>query len=415
MGTNNTMVKVEGLWKKYCKSLQRSAFYTLADAARGALGLPSGTGRLRKAEFWALKQIGFELKRGECLGLIGPNGAGKSTLLKVISGMIEPDRGRVEVRGRVGALIQLGAGFHPQLTGRENIYVNGAILGMSRREIKRKFDSIVEFADIGDFLDTPIKFYSSGMLVRLGFAVAVHTEPDVLLVDEVLAVGDLGFRAKCYERMDELRSGPCALVFVSHTMSAIGRMCERVCYLEGGEPAYLGDTDEAISRYRSSQVSRRRTVTRPGLMDAAYVVEDVSFHDREGRRLDEVNTGETITVRIALRCNRPVGKGFANLAIRTAEGEFCSVCRSRLLDLSAVGPGQSIRFELELKDLPLLPGTYMINMGLLSRNKVGSLGTTPGPYLLTVKGRVDRPGVFDLPHSWRFSPPVRPAAQAMVQ
>ncbi len=180
-------------------------WYGFRDILRDTAGLHPKSDRLRRKEFWAVDDVSFELRKGETLGIIGPNGAGKTTLLKMLNGIVLPDKGSLRIKGRVGALIQVGAGFHPQLTGRENIYINGAILGMGKREIDKKFDAIVEFADIGDFLDTPVKHYSSGMFVRLGFAVAVHCEPEILLVDEVLAVGDTGFQTKCFNKIGELK------------------------------------------------------------------------------------------------------------------------------------------------------------------------------------------------------------------
>jgi len=200
---DDVVVKVEHVSKKYCKSLKRSMFYGVHDIGRNMVGLSAHSERLRDGEFWAVDDVSFELKKGETLGIIGPNGSGKTTLLKMLNGIFWPDKGKITVRGRVGALIAVGAGFHPLLTGRENININGAILGMSKKEINEKFDDIVEFADIGDFIDYPVKFYSSGMYVRLGFAVAVHCKPDILLVDEVLAVGDLGYTFKCYRKISE--------------------------------------------------------------------------------------------------------------------------------------------------------------------------------------------------------------------
>ena len=179
---NDVVIKVENVSKKYCKSLKHSMLYGMSDIGRNVLGLKSRSERLRDNEFWALDDISFEVKRGETLGLIGPNGSGKTTLLKMLNGIFWPDKGKITIKGKVGALIAVGAGFHPLLTGRENIYINAAILGMSKREIDKKFDAIVDFADIGDFLDSPVKHYSSGMYVRLGFAVAVHCDPDILLV-----------------------------------------------------------------------------------------------------------------------------------------------------------------------------------------------------------------------------------------
>ena len=252
MPSDDLLIRCEGISKKFCRELKRTMYYGIKDSVRRVLGRGALTDRLRKKEFWALDDISFELKRGECLGVIGGNGAGKSTLLKLLNGIIRPDKGRVSIRGRVGALIQIGAGFHPQLTGRENIYVNGEILGMSKSYIQKHFDSIVDFADIGDFLDTPVKFYSSGMHVRLGFAVAIHMQPDILLVDEILAVGDVGFRSKCYNAMYDL-SRSCAIILVSHSMNHIHRNCTSVMLLEKGKKRILSNaTHEAISQYYQS-------------------------------------------------------------------------------------------------------------------------------------------------------------------
>ena len=214
---DDVAIKVENVSKKYSKSLKRSMLYGIKDIARNTIGLSSNSDKLRKNEFWALDDISFEVKKGETLGIIGPNGSGKTTLLKMLNGIFWPDKGKITVKGKVGALIEVGAGFHPLLTGRENIYINAAILGMTKEEVDKKFDEIVEFADIGDFLDVPVKHYSSGMFVRLGFAVAVHCEPDILLVDEVLAVGDSSFRKKSSERMKHfIKNGNKSIVIVTH-------------------------------------------------------------------------------------------------------------------------------------------------------------------------------------------------------
>lgn len=203
MQENEVLVKVEGLSKKFCKDLKTSLWYGVKDLYNSTLGMKTGDS-LRKDEFWAVKDISFELRRGECLGLIGHNGAGKSTLLKILNGLINPDEGKVTIKGRVGALIELGAGFNPILTGRENIYNNGAVLGFSKSEIDLKIEEIIDFAEIRDFIDMPVQNYSSGMKVRLGFAVAAQIKPDVLIIDEVLAVGDLGFVLKCFKTIDTI-------------------------------------------------------------------------------------------------------------------------------------------------------------------------------------------------------------------
>jgi lipopolysaccharide transport system ATP-binding protein len=216
----------------------------------------AGTARSAdSAEFWALRDVSLEVRRGEVLGIVGRNGAGKSTLLKVLSRITEPTAGRIRLRGRVGSLLEVGTGFHPELTGRENIYLNGAILGMSRLEIRRKFDEIVDFAGVTRFLDTPVKRYSSGMYVRLAFAVAAHLEPEILIVDEVLAVGDAEFQKKCLGKMHDVASGGRTVLFVSHNLSAVAQLTERALILDAGSVHFLGPTEQALERYASTHAS----------------------------------------------------------------------------------------------------------------------------------------------------------------
>jgi lipopolysaccharide transport system ATP-binding protein len=231
--------------------LKRSLWYGVKDTLSDLTGRDGSTDKLRPAEFWALNNVSFELRRGECLGLIGRNGAGKTTLLKLLNGLIKPDNGRIEIRGRLGALIALGAGFNPILSGRENIYVNASVLGLSKREINRKLDSIIDFAEIGEFIDAPVQSYSSGMAVRLGFAVAVATEPDILLLDEILAVGDAGFQAKCFNTLAEFRKRGTCFVFVSHNMHMISRYCQEVMYVRHGQVQYFGDVATGIGHFHN--------------------------------------------------------------------------------------------------------------------------------------------------------------------
>ena len=250
MENKEVLIKVEGVSKKFCKSLKRSLWYGVKDITRSVLGISQGSG-LRKDEFWAIQNVSFEVRRGDCLGLIGYNGAGKSTLLKMLNGLIRPDKGRIEMKGKVGALIELGAGFNPVLTGRENVYNNGAVLGFSKTEIDQKFKKILEFAELEEFIDMPVQNYSSGMKVRLGFAIASQMEPDILLVDEVLAVGDMGFVIKCFNRMDELLRNT-AVILVSHSIPQVARMATRLCVLEKGIIEFEGgNVSEGINLYYS--------------------------------------------------------------------------------------------------------------------------------------------------------------------
>ena len=251
----NTVIRVSGLGKEYIIGGREKGNETFREMLTGSLLAPFRRLRKLKGEvaeeerFWALKDVSFEVQRGEVVGIIGRNGAGKSTLLKILSRITDPTEGEVEIRGRVASLLEVGTGFHPELTGRENIYLNGAILGMSRAEIARKFDEIVAFAEVEKFLDTPVKRYSSGMYVRLAFAVAAHLEPEILIVDEVLAVGDNEFQAKCIRKMDDISGQGRTILLVSHNMGSINRLCSRALLLDSGRLQIKGDPNKVIGHY----------------------------------------------------------------------------------------------------------------------------------------------------------------------
>jgi ABC-type polysaccharide/polyol phosphate transport system ATPase subunit len=246
---SDTLIKVEGLHKKFCQSLKRSLLYGTVDATKSMFGYAIENVGLRKKEFWALQDINFELKRGETLGLIGQNGSGKTTLLRLLNGIFPPDKGKITIKGRIGALIAVGAGFHPHMTGRENIFLNGTILGMTKDELKQKFDEIVDFADLGCFIDSPVATYSSGMTVRLGFAIAIHCEPDILLIDEILAVGDAKFQRKCLDKMRALRKTGIAILIVSHNLQIIESMCEKGILLDKGNQILFDNINKVIPNF----------------------------------------------------------------------------------------------------------------------------------------------------------------------
>lgn len=250
MSDKEILVKCENVSKKFCLDFKLSLMYGMKDVLVSGLSKKnSHHNHLRKKEFWAVKDVNFELRRGECLGLIGHNGAGKSTLLKMLNGLINPDQGKITMKGRIGALIELGAGFNPILTGRENIYNNGAVLGFSKNEIDKKIDKIIDFSEIGEFIDSPVQNYSSGMKVRLGFAVAIQMEPDVLIIDEVLAVGDIGFRFKCLNAIGEIMKDA-AVIFVSHTMPQIYRICTEVMLMDHGKNIFHSqEIGQGIEQY----------------------------------------------------------------------------------------------------------------------------------------------------------------------
>ena len=261
--TNDLAIQVQGVSKKYCRSLKRTLVYGVRDVARDVFGTTPASSELRRDEFWALDDVSFEIKRGECLGLIGANGAGKSTLLKLLNGVILPDKGTITAHGRVGGLLELGAGFHPMLSGRENIHLSGAILGLSKKEIEDKFGAIVEFSGLKDFIDSPVKYYSSGMYVRLGFAVAVHAKPDIFLVDEALAVGDVLFQAKCFAKLRDFKEKGATIIFVTHSLDLVTAHCSRAILLDKGMLASDGSPKSVIDRYNRLMSQRGGVIGEP--------------------------------------------------------------------------------------------------------------------------------------------------------
>lgn len=294
------LISVKGVGKKFCRNLKKSLWYGLCDAAGSVVhGQEHRSEVLRNDEFWAVEDVSFEVKRGECIGLIGKNGAGKTTILKMLNGLILPDRGRIEMRGRVGGLIALGAGFNPLLTGRENVFVNGAILGMNRRTIEARLDEIAAFADIGAFMDAPVQSYSSGMSVRLGFAVAVVlVKPDILLLDEVLAVGDMGFIIKCLNAVREL-ARDCAVVFVSHNMQFVSSFCTHVLLLTKGRvQAHTESVAEGVEAYlRLFPMPTEAS----GSGGAAF--SRIALRQREGQKIETLAQGESATLDFFLKCD----------------------------------------------------------------------------------------------------------------
>ncbi len=253
MSSNQVMIDFNSVSKRYKLGFKKDA---LRDAIPNFFKSPfkKQHKHLEHPEYlWALKDVNFQIKKGEFLGIIGPNGAGKSTILKVISKITRPTQGSVSMNGRVGALIEIGAGFHPDLTGRENIYLNGSILGLRKREIDEKFDNIVKFSELEQFIDTPVKRYSSGMYVRLGFSVAAHLDPDILLIDEVLAVGDMSFQEKCLNRIRQLKKNNTTVVFISHNLDSVQKVCTRAIYLNKGQIISEGETERTIEDYKRGE------------------------------------------------------------------------------------------------------------------------------------------------------------------
>jgi lipopolysaccharide transport system ATP-binding protein len=383
----DVVIRAEGLGKKYIigHETQREHYTTLRDVAARTAGnvwkraVDAARGRAivrgeATEEFWALKDVSFEVKRGEVLGIIGRNGAGKSTLLKILSRITEPSEGRVTIAGRVASLLEVGTGFHPELTGRENIYLNGTILGMSRKEIERKFDEIVAFAEIEKFLDTPVKRYSSGMYVRLAFAVAAHMEPEILVVDEVLAVGDAEFQKKCLGKMSQVATGGRTVLFVSHNMTTIQALCAMSILLRNGQLASMSATANVIDLYLSSNVGRCATqddlsgLRRKGEGNVGF--RSVAFFDQRGRITTSPKTGEELNIRLDFlgdltepRSARIGITFYNNMDVPL----FICANEASCSEPLQIGSGDSI--ECRIPRLPLSAGRYKIGL-FLERNGV---------------------------------------------
>ena len=304
---SDTLITVDHISKKFCRDLKTSLWYGLKDITSEMTGRKKTEhSNLRDKEFWALKDLSFEVKRGECLGLIGRNGAGKSTILKILNGLIKPDTGKVEIFGSVGALIELSAGFNPILTGRENIYNSAAIRGFSKKETDKKLYSIIEFSELKDFIDTPVQYYSSGMRLRLGFTIASHMEPDILLLDEVLAVGDMGFALKCFNKMDELLQNT-AMVFVSHSMPQISRMCSKVIDLKNGRSVSESyDVQKGISFYYDQYELEKGSILKTEHAELESIYLSSEQHETNPSELFEMNQGDDFQVHLRIKLFKPV-------------------------------------------------------------------------------------------------------------
>jgi lipopolysaccharide transport system ATP-binding protein len=326
---SDVVLSVNGLSKKFCRNLKRSLFYGMQDIAQEVIGLRVSQDKLRNKEFWALKDVSFQLRRGEALGLIGKNGSGKSTLLRTIAGLIKPDTGKVEVMGRVAPLIALGAGFNPVLTGRENIYVNMSILGMSKEEIDGRFDEVVEFAEIGDAIDMPVQNYSSGMAARLGFASAIHTQSDILLMDEVLAVGDIKFRCKCYRMLNKLRKNGTSIVLVSHSANSILSICDTGVYLSEGQLIATGEVSEIVNQYERDLFVREIETTLgqisfPEKNKAESLGLDIlslCFKDKEGNIIPTPVCGKPVYFCIECKAHEEIKNACVDVLIKDQVGE----------------------------------------------------------------------------------------------
>lgn len=386
---NDILIQAESISKKFCRNLRRSMWYGVQDIGAELLGIRKDP-ELRKDEFWAVNDVSFDIRRGECLGLIGHNGAGKSTLLKMLNGLIKPDKGKITIKGRVGALIELGTGFNPILTGRENIYNNGAVLGLTRKEINEKFDAIVDFAEIGEFLDTPVQNYSSGMKVRLGFAVASQMEPDILLIDEVLAVGDVSFVLKCFSRMDALLRTS-SIVLVSHNIPQIARMSDSIVLMKTGKAIYYGDdVAEGINRYYSML---DKPLGDYFGSDAASLEEIwVSSNGRSTKDGDGmyVNYGDELTVTIRIKMKETFKKIDLYLAFYdTSHRNFGEALNFQESIPWLEDASSYYTFEAHFPKVEFAQGMYSITVAMadVSDNRINNIFRKQSAVFFTVRGK----------------------------
>lgn len=388
-----TAIELKGVRKRYTKYDDSPSLLT---------ALPSRT-RTKRSDLWALRDLDLEVQQGESLGVLGRNGAGKSTLLRLLSGVTAPTSGSVQVRGRVAPLISVGVGFHPELTGRENVYVNATVLGLTRREIDRRFDDIVDFSEIETFIDTPVKFYSSGMFVRLGFAVAVAVEPDVLLVDEVLAVGDIAFQSKCFHRMQQIRARGTTLVVVSHSMDAIRHTCGRALLLHRGVLTFDGEPHAAISAYYET-VGQDPTDNEPD--GSALAVESFQLVGPDGEPTNHLSVGDVAHARLVVRALKCVPQPILGVTVTSESGGVVYSDTNWGQPFDALGPGERARYDVTLAP-HLAGGAFIVSCTMHDQHADGQTLQLTAPVSSTfhVSARGLVLGVADLEAAFTESRP----------
>ncbi len=355
----------------------------------------------RQKDFWALKDVSFQVTRGETLGIIGRNGAGKSTVLKLLSRISAPTSGEITINGRLSALIEVGSGFHPDLTGRENVYLSGSILGMRRREIARKLDSIIDFAGVREFIDTPVKRYSSGMYVRLGFSIAAHLHPDILLLDEVLAVGDSSFQTKCYDRISELKKGGTTIVFISHDLNAVEFLCDRALLLDG---KIVGDglPIDVIRQYEGLNGFNIPTPESRGAASKLVQITRLTFRDYEGRDLLQAFTGKPLAASVEFVATESVEDLVFEICYYSHDGRLhCQFSTSLGTDRIEISRGRGT-VEFYCDELGLQPGLYYADATIRRRTDGEEIDWLYRSAVLRVDAGKTVPGKFYTPHNWRL-------------
>jgi len=383
---SDVLIKVDHLSKKFCRSLKRSMYYGVTDALKTMVGINYSTDTLRPSEFWSLNDISFELRKGETLGILGANGSGKSTLLRLLAGIFPPDHGKIEINGNIGALIAVGAGFHPHMTGYENIYLNGTILGLTKDRIDEIINDITTFSEIPeDALNAPVATYSSGMKVRLGFSVAMHSEPDILLVDEVLSVGDIGFKNKAVRKMNEFREKANGLIFISHDLEQMRMLCDRVIVLDKGKCVFEGETEKGCIAYEQiihkskielqekSKIKFEQSYSKVSFKDSNINLLDIDIIDLNNSNITDVGLNDNLIIEVIFKLNNSIKDLSIYVPIAKESNPFfwCIDLASDLNNNANFGrlePGNySVKVTLDKHNLS--PGVYLFGTITFRNNK----------------------------------------------
>ena len=375
--------------------------YGICDISRNMVGMSSNSSILRKDEFWSINNVSFHLEKGEVLGVLGANGAGKTTMLKMINSIFWPDKGKISIRGRVGAMIEVSSGFHPLLTGRENIYVKAAIMGMNKKEVDAKFDAIVKFADIGSFLDVPVKHYSSGMSVRLGFSVAVHGDPDILLVDEVLAVGDMAFRSKCYKKISELRKKT-SIIIVSHYMPAVQNIATKCLVLDKGRQVYMGDTISAISYYYhllSEKVGKQKNDLSKCYKDDRIDIKNIKVLRNGKEETTNLCSGDSVEFLLRMQTKKLIEN--PQITITFNADIYTGFC-TKYDDFEIDQIQGEIVIRLKIDNLGLGAGIYNVSIGIWDNDMLDTYFWNWEAVRLIINNPREYIGRFEFEHRWEI-------------
>lgn len=391
------MISLDNLSKKYTRSLKKSLKYAVCDIIKNTTGKSVESDLLRPDEFWALKDISINIYKGESVGLIGHNGAGKTTLLKLVNGLIKPTSGKITVRGSVHALIALGAGFNPVLSGRENIWISGAVLGYSDNEIISKFDDIVRFSELGEFIDAPLQTYSSGMQARLGFSVAINTNPDILLVDEVLAVGDLNFAIKCYRKICEFRESGGCIVLVSHNTYAIRMNCDRAIWIEKGKVQQIGSANDVCDEY-DRYVGKKDSVVK---IEQECIDESLSLINVKIPEI--ISFKDNLTIEATFIFHRNIFHPIIGIAIGNMHGQilFSNTFENNISDKIKVG--KELKISIKYEQLILSRGVYFVNFVISEKYYNNQLMAIINKYKFEMlSDHLDVPGIIQLSPIWNI-------------